>query len=901
MANRYRNLIYSTAEYTHSYGGFKGIELNAGSLIKSTSRLAYAENMYKDYDGDGADVIESIPGFRAFANYGKTVHAIYYQRSPSGSEDHLIVHVEDKLMRHPVSDINRKNCVGTEIATVENKKSFGFEYGKFFYVMDTVSIFRIDENGECRKIGDDDATPYIPTTYVSGKEYEQRNLLTNAFKEEIYVADPSAHLYSTDGLKFTITDPHLRYCSVSGIKPDVAGDIYLPAYVKIADEEYKVISVADYAFTQNCAITSVFISHGITEIGKHAFSYCDSLATVVISPTVTKIKGSAFSICNNLKTFYLGAGVTEFEGNILLGTTSLTTINYALTAADFLEITNHERINVDNFIYNSTYDKIKISLRASDEIESISGISVEGRNLDYESLIENGKTVGAIFEFDSISDATGIKVMISGMLKESDENWMSDMTVLKSTTPYEAIVSCTVAEVFDGRIFFSGNPNYPNTVFYTQRTDSANDGKLYVGKYNYFNDGVGSYKVVSMLSVRDMLAIFKEGDDGSGSIFYHKKEGTGLDYIDTVYPVAYVHSEICSVGACLSFLDDPVFLTSEGLMALNSENINYQRNVVCRSHNVNYALLKSDLSKASLCEWLGYLVVGIGDTVLLADSRAIFTHPAGSREYEWFMLRDIGTYTGDATVYRYSYEKTPDTEIAPSLSGSVAPYEQVMSAKDTNGEIYYYVYDETVKYRVEPTEERSGGVFHPATTFISHGRLLFFATENGSLCVFNNDMRGVAPEGVKNSEEYNEEEYLITMGNKIHPLFYTFDTHAPKYIIKTASDNCGVPHLTKSTVKKSLVIKAKSYTPDAISCDVTTDERNAVHVGNFPMGDVGFDNMNFLNAPWYVTKYTTVSLSEKEKRWVEKQITLTAEEYASPIAVYSVSYRYVIKGKIKNN
>jgi hypothetical protein len=67
------------------------------------------------------------------------------------------------------------------------------------------------------------------------------------------------------------------------------------------------------------------------------------------------------------------------------------------------------------------------------------------------------------------------------------------------------------------------------------------------------------------------------------------------------------------------------------------------------------------------------------------------------------------------------------------------------------------------------------------------------------------------------------------------------------------------------------------------------------------MGDVGFDNMNFLNAPWYVTKYTTVSLSEKEKRWVEKQITLTAEEYASPIAVYSVSYRYVIKGKIKNN
>ena len=65
MANRYRNLIYSTAEYTHSYGGFKGVELNAGSLISSTARLAYSQNMYKDYDGDGADVLESIPGFRS--------------------------------------------------------------------------------------------------------------------------------------------------------------------------------------------------------------------------------------------------------------------------------------------------------------------------------------------------------------------------------------------------------------------------------------------------------------------------------------------------------------------------------------------------------------------------------------------------------------------------------------------------------------------------------------------------------------------------------------------------------------------------------------------------------------------------------------------------------------------
>ena len=76
MANRYKNLIYSNAEYTHSYRGFRGVELNGSSVTSSQSRLALAQNMYKDYDGDGADVIESVPGFRCFAHYGQQAHAI---------------------------------------------------------------------------------------------------------------------------------------------------------------------------------------------------------------------------------------------------------------------------------------------------------------------------------------------------------------------------------------------------------------------------------------------------------------------------------------------------------------------------------------------------------------------------------------------------------------------------------------------------------------------------------------------------------------------------------------------------------------------------------------------------------------------------------------------------------
>lgn len=900
MANRYKNLIYSTAEYTHTYGDFKGVEQNAGSLISSRSRLAYSENMYKDYEGDGADVIESIPGFRSFAHYGEGIHAIYYQRAISGGEDHLIIHAQNRLIRQPVSDINKKNGVGTEIATLSDKKSFGFEYGRYFYVMDTESILRIDENGECKRIGDKGALPYVPTTYVSGEAYEQRNLLTKEFKEETYVADPSVYLYSTEGLKFTVSDPYLRYCCVSGVDSNVSGEIYLPAYVRIADAEYKVTSVGDYAFYDNQKITGVRIAHGISVIGKRAFMNCDSLKSVVLSPTVNKIGSFAFASCASLTSFYLGAGVNAVEDGIFSTSSALTSVNYALTEYEFERIDGYEQLSSKTVIYNSTSDRIKMALISSDDIEGVSEVRANEETIAFEPLMKDGKCVGATVEFDSIAAATGVKLVIKGTLRDLPDDWAADMTVIKGASPYDAIMKCTTAEVFDGRIFFSGNPNFPNTVFYTERPKPASDGELSVGRYNYFNDGVGSYKVVGMLAVRDMLAVFKEGDDGSGSIFYHKKESTLLDALDTVYPVAYVHSGICAVGACRSFLDDPVFLSNEGLMALDGDNINYQRNVVCRSHNVNYTLLKSELSKASLCEWLGYLVIGIGDTVLLADSRALFRHPTGAYEYEWFMLKGIGTYSSDHPLYRYAPEGYQDMLAHPTLVGRAASYTAVKSvfAED---KFYYYTEEGNLKYLVEPTDEMIGGDLNAATVYLSHGKHLFFATSDGHVCVFNNDMRGIAPESVRSCPDFDAEEYAAAMGNRIHPSYYTFDTHAPRYVIKTALDNCGVPHLTKSTVKKSLVIKAKSHISDAITCEVTTDSNDPIRVGSFPWASVGFDDFNFTEAPWNVSRYTTVALSEKEKRWVEKQITLTAEKYESPIAIYSISYRYIIKGKIKNN
>ena len=900
MANRYKNLIYSSAEYTHLYRNFRGVELNASAITDSQSRLAYSQNMYKDYDGDGADVIESIPGFRCFAHYGRNIHALYYQRSNSG-EDHIIVHVGTELIRHPVSDIYLKDAKGVKIANVEDADSFGFEYGRHFYIMDTQKILQISDDGRYETIHVEGSTPYVPTIYVSGEPYEQRNLLTDKFKEEFYVVDPKAFFYKTRELKFSITDPNLRYCAVSGIGETLDSEVYVPAYVDIGGVNHKVIEIADRAFRYNEKIKAIYLPEGMIKIGKNAFEGCTSLRTVATPSTLERIESEAFLKCSSLSTLYVGAGLQYVGEGAITDCSSLTHVQYALGPDTLYKIESSSVLLEKYISYNSVYEAVKLEFPFHEKVHGVSSLKVDGKEVSWMPVLIDEHFVSLTTVLPSLAEATGIKVTLAGEMVPLDDSWCADMNPVTPAKSYLAIVNCRLAEVFDGRIFFSGNPNFPNTVFYTERVRKGEDAALYVGRYNYFNDGIGSYRVKSMLAVRDMLAVFKEGDDGSGSIFYHKKESLASDGIDTIYPVAYSHSGICAKGSAKSFLDDPVFLSTEGLMALNSENINYQRNVVCRSHNVNHHLLKEDLSKASLCEWLGYLVIGINGKVFMADSRSVFIHSTGSREYEWFLLSDIGAYNGDKCVYRYSPDPYSDAIAHPTLTGEAVEHSSVYSKTDDEGTVYYYVTEGDEKYRVVPTDELYGGEFSPAEKFISHGKLLIFATADGHLCVFNNDMRGVAPKSVTDRRDYDEAEYLEQMGDKLHPLYYSFAGHTPKYVIKTSLDDCGVPHLTKSTVKRSLTVKAYSTKGGAIVCEVKADNGAPVYVGAFP--DVGndFSDLDFSYSPWYVNRYASVSLPENEKRWIEKQIILTSQCFASPISVYSISYRYTIKGKIKNN
>jgi hypothetical protein len=270
-------------------------------------------------------------------------------------------------------------------------------------------------------------------------------------------------------------------------------------------------------------------------------------------------------------------------------------------------------------------------------------------------------------------------------------------------------------------------------------------------------------------------------------------------------------------------------------------------------------------------------------------------------EYEWFFLNNIGAYNDDHVVYRYSDTPYNSYIVHPTKVGQVTSQAITYKSVDSNGVYHYFVLEGGKRYSVVLTDQMKDGKFVPATRFLSHGDLLIFSTDSTSICVFNNDRRGVAPERVRNNEDFNESKYNATMGNRIHPDFYNFAGHAIPYVVRTSFDDCGIPHLTKNTVKKSLVIKASAYIGGTIACKVNTDKNGTFNVGTLPDNDVSFSDFFFNYAMWNGGKYTSYTLPEKEKAWIEKQVVLSAEEYSCPISIYSITYRYTIKGRIKNN
>ena len=905
MASYYKtkNLLGNRDVYNRYYGDFRGVDFSSDHTQVAESRLAYAVNMFKDYQSGQGKALETIPGFRRRVVLPEqekiyAIHEFRHKDSDGILKTKILIHAGKKLyLWH-----NYPHTIGVQMneTIILGDASVSGESSTFTVDLSKLTVHEITSiisNGETvlsheyvlseKKLTITSSTlkkgDVVYLTYTEGaigspifEEMNERKSVSFIFNNRLHLIDGQNYIYYDGGNTVKkVTD--------EAYVPTTYKGIVLSGENAGKTQQYEQMNALQPKFI------NTFVPDGLTAEYKLYDNNLDETKFVVEVYGVEKIKDTDYKVLRDeeTKNHYI-----KFEDGCI-----------PPVHPDIAKEQNALLDEKNETEEGETEEVVKVNSKSNED-----DIARAKRSPKY--------TDGVVITASKV-----IKVY-----EEEIEKKVYEKEIKK-------ITGCTLATIFDERVFLSGNPDYPNTVFWcsSNSVTGAIDPSYFPLPF-FQNDGVGTTGVTGMLVVADTLLVLKGDTQQDGSVYYHTASATGDNLYVKTYPSFRGLAGIGSVsGACVNFLDDPVFVSRLGLEGVSQLKIASERVIEHRSSLVDAKLVNLDLSNAQLEEWNGYLLLLVDGKIFMADSRQRFTHETGVMQYEWYYLEDIGVYDGQYMEYRYSPDveldeiknykisfcpvcKAPECmcnsdkiglslEIAEkvtnaetlekeNLIGSVAnppdedgkPTRQVFIeySEELNLYISYVVHEYNGSYQAflcETRENYTGGTFKAATLIKNIDNNIFFATDTGVICSFNFDKR-------------NED-------GEIPIQYYSFNERTIHCGCATKMDNCGIPHLTKNTVKKSTVIKTKTYQSSAAKIKVRTNKKPYNQIARINSTLFSFDNMDFADFSFETTEQSLFAVKEKEKQWVEKQYYIYSDEYLKPFALYYVSYRYNIAGRFK--
>lgn len=365
------------------------------------------------------------------------------------------------------------------------------------------------------------------------------------------------------------------------------------------------------------------VDHWIIHAGVSLYDYNPSTETL----TTLKANGmnpanSVSFIYNNILFIKDGINYLEYNGTTLssvTGTIPLTTIGRKPSGGG----TQYQDINLLS-------DKRKNSFWS------------DGTSTEYHLDTTGISSTGVIVWVNDVEQATntytidatnGVITFNSAPAAAIDE----DNVVIQFTKAVSGnankILKCTLAAMFDNRVFFSGNQDYPNAVFWC----SYNDPR-YISDMNYALEGTDIAKVKSMVAGNNALWVFKEPSQANTTVFYHVPLEIYDERLgDTVKTYPSTHSSISTgcKATGINFNDDICFFSDRGMEGVSGD-ITTEQVLAHRSTLVDRKMLnETNYKDMVLAEWEGYLLVVIDDKVYLANSREIVAN-VDHNEYEWF-------------------------------------------------------------------------------------------------------------------------------------------------------------------------------------------------------------------------------------------------------------------------
>jgi len=204
-----------------------------------------------------------------------------------------------------------------------------------------------------------------------------------------------------------------------------------------------------------------------------------------------------------------------------------------------------------------------------------------------------------------------------------------EITFSKAVLGYiDRISKCTKMVVFDRRLFFTGNPDYPNAIFHSQ-LNTPN----YVSDLAYYQDGTDESDIKALVVGNNILWVFKEPSQERDTIFYHTAT---TDSIGKVYPNFQGNVSTGCYSDAINYKDDIVFLSKTGLEGISSNDIASQQLLSHKSSLVDNKLVnENNFDLSMMTEWNGYLLILVNSHIYLGDIRQLYQSVNGY-EYEWY-------------------------------------------------------------------------------------------------------------------------------------------------------------------------------------------------------------------------------------------------------------------------
>ena len=186
----------------------------------------------------------------------------------------------------------------------------------------------------------------------------------------------------------------------------------------------------------------------------------------------------------------------------------------------------------------------------------------------------------------------------------------------------DKIDACTIISTYgvgtNDRLVLSGNPNYPNQDWISGLNDPT-----YVPDLSYSTVGAESTAILGYCRVGSYQAIVK-ADDGRDSSIFLRSAATN-DSGEAIFPLQQAIAGVGAVaaGSFASLLDDPLFLSRNGVYAIASNAITSEKMAQGRSYFINAQLTReSDLGDAEAVIWNGMYLLALPDGhVYVMDGR----------------------------------------------------------------------------------------------------------------------------------------------------------------------------------------------------------------------------------------------------------------------------------------